>query len=144
MIARYGLDRRPVGTIITVAVVILASVAALAFVGVGLGRDTLQAQLLTWSVIAPDHSTATFEIQRQTPEAVTCVLRAQDESHADVGYAPIVIESGELRVRVTYELRTLAPAYVVEIAGCSMVGSAVSTPPQFPPGVVPPTQPWLP
>jgi Domain of unknown function (DUF4307) len=144
MTARYGLDRRPIGTIIGATILIAAFVAALIFVSLGLNRDKLTSTLITWDDVAPDHVSVTFDVQRQAADTVTCVVRAQDKSRADVGYAPITIEPGAATVRVVYELRTLAPAYVLELLGCSIGPTANVIQPQFPPGVVPPDQPWSP
>ena len=42
----------------------------------------------------------------------------------------------------TFALRTLAPAYTVELLGCATGAAPKVPPPQFPPGVVPPAQPY--
>lgn len=144
MITRYGLDRRPWGTIIGTTILIVGFIAALTFVTIGLNRPPLNATLITWDDVAPDHVTVTFDVQRTASENVTCVIRAQDKSRADVGYAPITIAPGAATVRIDYELRTLAPAYVLELLGCSVGPTADVRGPQFPPGVVPPDQPWTP
>lgn len=144
MITRYGLDRRPLGSIIGAATLIVGFVAALIYVTSGLNRNTITAALITWDDVAPDRVSLTFEVQRKGTDTVTCVVRAQDQSRADVGYASITIDPGPASVRVQYELRTLAPAYVVELLDCSVGTTAAARQPQFPPGVVPPDQPWTP
>jgi hypothetical protein len=45
---------------------------------------------------------------------------------------------------VRYALATIAPAYVVEVLGCSADAVTRIIGPQFPPRVVPPDQPWMP
>lgn len=144
MIARYGLDRRPWGTIIGAIILIIGFALALIFVTMGLTRDTLTATLVTWDDAAPDHVSVTFDVQRQGADTITCVIRAQDKSRADVGYADITIAPGAATLLIDYELRILAPAYVVELLGCSVGLAANVQQPQFPPGVVPPDQPWVP
>ncbi len=42
----------------------------------------------------------------------------------------------------TYALRTLAPAYTTELLGCAVGEAPRVIQPQFPPGVVPPDQPF--
>lgn len=133
MITRYGLDRRPKSTIIGAVLLIGGFVAALIFVTIGLNRPPLNATLVTWSDAAPDHVSVTFVVKRKGEDTLTCVLRAQDKSRADVGYAPITIEPGSANVQVDYELRTIAPAYIVELLGCSIGPTASVQGPQFPP-----------
>lgn len=133
MRARYGLDRPRRGTRVLAVIVVLAFVGALAYVGWNLAHPSVSGRLITWTVAAPDRVDLTFDIN--VPRA-TCVLRAQDDQHIDVGYASV-----EATGRTDYRLHTLAPAYVVEILGCSADGAPQVIPPQFPPGVVPPVQP---
>lgn len=144
MITRYGLDRRPWGTMIGAGILVVGFALALVFVTTGLSRDTVTATLVSWDDSAPDHVSVSFDVQRQGTDTVTCVIRAQDKSRADVGYADISIPPGASTLRIDYELRTLAPAYVVELLGCSVGLAANVRQPQFPPGVVPPDQPWVP
>ena len=139
---RYGLDRRPIGPRIGVAVLVVAFVGALVYVTLGLTRSPIEARLLTWEQPSPDRVDMTIAVRRPADVAVTCVLRAQDGDRVDVGYAVVDIPVGEDSVQLTYALRTLAPAYNVELLGCSADGAPQVPPPQFPPGVVPPEQPY--
>ena len=139
---RYGLDRRPIGRRITVAALALAFVAALAFVTVGVTRSSVQARLVTWDDVSADRVDMTIEVRRPAADEVQCVLRAQDARRIDVGYAVLVIPAGSPEVSLDYSLRTLAPAYTAELLGCAADGLPAVPPPQFPPGVVPPAQPW--
>jgi hypothetical protein len=132
---RYGLNRSRTGTRVLAALVVVGFVVALAFVGWRITAPRAEGRLITWSTVSSDRADVTFDTN--VPHS-TCVVRAQDEKHVDVGYATITDISG----RVNYRLRTLAPAYVVEVLGCSITGAPNVLAPQFPPGVVPPTQPW--
>jgi hypothetical protein len=134
---RYGLNRSRTGTRIVATLVIVAFVLALGYVAWSITRPRAEGRLITWSTVSPDRADLTFDASE--PHA-TCVVRAQDEQHVDVAYATITDVTG----RVSFRLRTLAPAYVVEVLGCSGTGAPEVIPPQFPPGVVPPTQPWTP
>ena len=94
---------------------------------------------------APDHMTVEFETSRPTGHPSICVLRAQDRSGVDVGYATVGVPSGAATVTVTYELRTLTVANLVEVLGCAVDPAlAKVAPPAFPPGLQPPAQPWTP
>ena len=87
--------------------------------------------------------TATISFGQAMPEIQ--MARAQDETHIDVAYATIPLAAGASYVQLTYPLRTLATAYTVEILACEAGGPPVRViPPQFPPGVFPPEQPWTP
>lgn len=139
---RYGLDRRPIGRWITVAALVLAFAGALAFVAVGVTRSSVQARLVSWDDVAADRVDMTVEIRRPAADEVQCVLRAQDSKRIDVGYAIVVVPAGSGEVTLDYSLRTLAPAYTAELLGCAAGTPTGVPPPQFPPGVVPPEQPW--
>lgn len=142
--ARYGLDRKPWGLVIA-AMLAVAFVVALAFVAYNLLAPNLQPKLLAWNVVSRDHVDITFEVRRSAEADVYCALRAQDETRADVGYAIVALPRGTTYVQQTYALRTLAPAFVVELLGCEAGQPPRRVPPpQFPPGVVPPEQPWSP
>jgi Domain of unknown function (DUF4307) len=143
--ARYGVGHRSPLPLIAGLVGITAFVAALAFVTLNLVSPKVTYDLLAWNDVAADRVDVTFDIRRSEEWDVYCVLRAQDESRTDVGYAVVGIPRGTSYVQTTYSLRTLAPAYVVEVLACQAGAPPERVvPAQFPPGVVPPEQPWTP
>jgi hypothetical protein len=103
-------------------------------------------RLLSWKAMGSDHVTITFQAEPDATLPVTCILRAQDSNRIDLGYATITIPptADQDMVLRTYNLRTLAPAYTAELLGCEAGGTPRVPGPQFPPGVVPPAQPWTP
>lgn len=143
--ARYGVGRRPWFAISAGIVAVIAFVGALAFVTLNLLSPQVTYEVLTWDDVAADRTDVTFDIRRSAEWDVYCVIRAQDKSRADVGYAVVPIPRGTSYVQLTYSLRTIAPAYIVEVLACE-AGAPPDrvVPPQFPPGVVPPEQPWTP
>ena len=143
--ARYGIGRRSRLPLIAGVIGVAAFIAALAFVTLNLVSPKVTYKLLAWNDLSADRVDVTFEVRRSEEWDVYCVIRAQDESRTDVGYAVVGIPRGTSYEQMTYPLRTLAPAYVVEVLACE-AGSppARVIPPQFPPGVVPPEQPWTP
>jgi len=143
--ARYGVGRRSPWAWIWGALAVAVFAGAMAFVGVQLAAPKIDGKLLAWDDAADDHVLVTFEVARPDGETSYCVLRAQDSSRVDVGYAVAEIPAGEGYVQQTYPLRTIAPAFVVELLGCGPENPPARVlPPQFPPGVVPPDQPWTP
>ena len=143
--ARYGLDRRPIGTWLLVGLLVAGFTAALAWVGYATARPQVTGALLLWNDVGPDRVDVTFEVRRGEQQDVWCVIRAQDESRADVGYAVVAVPRGTTYQQVTYSLRTLAPAYITELLACGDTDPPERVlPPQFPAGVVPPEQPWTP
>jgi hypothetical protein len=143
--ARYGIGRRSLVPIIGGVIGITAFIAALAFVTFNLVSPKVTFTLLAWNDVSADRVDITFEVRRSAEWDVYCVLRAQDESRTDVGYAIVPLPRGTSYVQETYALRTIAPAYVVEVLACEAGGPPERViPPQFPPGVVPPDQPWTP
>ena len=143
--ARYGIGRRSRLPLIVGIIGVAVFISALAFVTLNLVSPKVTYKLLAWNDLAADRVDVTFEVRRSEEWDVYCVLRAQDESRTDVGYAVVGIPRGTSYEQMTYPLRTLAPAFVVEVLACE-AGSppARVIPPQFPPGVVPPEQPWTP
>lgn len=142
---RYGIRPTPWWLYTGIGVVVVAFVGALAWVTYQLGSDDVQSELLAWRVVSNEHVDVTFDVRRSADSDVYCVIRAQDQTRADVGYAVVSMPRGTTYVQQTYPLRTLAPAYVVELLACSSGAPPERVlPPQFPPGVLPPEQPWTP
>ena len=142
---RYGLDRNPWPARIIVGAVIVAFAAVLVLFAVRLTSQPIEARLLVWQQPQPDRLDITFEMNRPEGLAVACVLRAQDADRVDVGYATVSVPGGPGYVQQTYSMRVIAPAGTVEILGCGEAGEQLRVPPPaFPPGVVPPEQPWSP
>lgn len=143
--ARYGVGRRPWFAIVAGVAGAIAFVVALAFVTLNLLSPQVTYEVLAWNDVSPERVDVTFDIRRSEEWDVYCVLRAQDESRADVAYTVVAIPRGTSYEQITYSLRTLAPAYIVEVLACE-AGTPPErvVPPQFPPGVVPPEQPWTP
>ena len=144
MVERYGLDRRPWGTWILGGLLIAVFAGALAFVGLTITRSTGASELLTWEVRSPERVTVTFAVRRRAGEALECAIRAQDRTSVDVAYAVVDVPAGQSEVQQVLELRTLTVPNVVEVLGCAPRGELSVISPQFPPGVVPPAQPWTP
>ncbi|HBJ72610.1 MAG TPA: hypothetical protein DDY88_02590 [Actinobacteria bacterium] len=139
MVERYGLNHRSItGRIVTYTVAV-AFALVLGFVAFGVTRPQADFNLLTWKVLGADRVDVTFRVHAVDDNPITCTLRAQDQSRADVGYAQVEVTPVDGSATVTYPLRTAIPAYTVEVLGC---GDQAVPAPQFPQGVVPPTQPW--
>ena len=139
---RYGLDRSATGRRIAVLLLAVAFAGVLVFVFLGVTSNPVDARLVTWDDVAPDRVDLTISVKRPADTEVTCVLRAQDENRIDLGYATVVLPPGDGDVLLDYSMRTLAPAYAAELLGCAVDGPPSVAPPQFPPGVVPPAQPY--
>ena len=139
---RYGMDRRPIGRYVVVAILMVAFAAVLVMAGYFLTRPPTSATLITWKVVSPHRVDLTYSVERPTNRQVICVIRAQDDTHVDVGYATVALApAGDADIH-DFALATIAPAATVEILGCALDQASLRvTPPQFPPGVVPPAQP---
>ena len=144
MRTRYGLDRRRLSPLVVGVIIVVAFLAAVAFAGIMSVRDNVDYQLIRWTVVGPDRADATFDVTRNGADEVVCILRAQDSKRIDVGYAEIVLPPGEATVTIDYSLRTVAPAYTVEVLACERPGELRVPGPQFPPGIAVPEQPWSP
>ena len=139
---RYGLDQRVAGRVWGLVLLVVAFVGILAYVAFGVTRNPVGFRMVSYEAVGPDRVDAVLSVEKPAQSTVYCVLRSQDRTHTDVGYATVVIPAGEAEVLVEYSMRTLAPAYGMELLGCSVDQPPGVTPPQFPPGVVPPPQPY--
>ncbi len=139
---RYGLDQRSWGTGALVGGIVVVSAAALAFVGFNMTRTPIDVQVIGWDETPADHVVVDFVVSRPDGMAVECAVRAQDRTHIDVGYGIVEIPAGQERVRMDYPLAIIAKSANAEVLGCAPVGELRVIPPQFPPGVVPPSQPY--
>lgn len=142
MRARYGMDRRSRAPWVVAAL----SVAVLGFVvwlTVAEQGSRVDATLLSWDAKA-DHARVVLDVRRAGGQAVTCAVRAQDRTRVDVGYLAVEVPAGRPQAQVEADVATLMPAFVVELLGCAPVGELRVPGPAFPPGVVPPAQPWTP
>ncbi len=144
MQARYGMDHSPTGRYLLAGGVIAAFVGILVMVGYFLVQSPVEGKLLSWSVAGPDRVDVRYSVTRASGVQVRCILRAQDRTRADLGYAVVDLpprSSSDSETGVfDYSLATLAPAFTVEVLGCAD-GEPRVPGPQFPPGVVPPQQP---
>lgn len=142
---RYGFNQKNHLRTAAIAVVTVIFAVGVGFTTFSMSQKSIQFKLLTWGVVTPERTDLQFEVRRIGSDALDCVVRAQNSQRIDVGYTVIPIPSGNDLEEVSYSLRTLAPAFIVEILTCVKSGEAIRVPgPQFPAGVAPPPQPWTP
>jgi len=140
---RYGMDRNRWPARAAAALALLVYVAALGYIALQVTDRPIEARLLVWQQPQPDRVDITFEVRKPEGLAVTCVLRAQDGDRVDLGYAQTDLAAAPGYVQQTYRMRVIGPAGGIEILGCGPQGEPQRVPPPaFPPGVVPPDQPW--
>ena len=68
------------------------------FVTFGVTRNPVDARLVSWDDVAADRVDVSVQVKRPAQDEVTCVLRAQDTSRIDVGYATLVIPRLEAQI----------------------------------------------
>jgi len=112
------MNRRPIMRNILVGGAISIFIIAIMFVTFSLAQKNIQFRLLAWDASSPEKVDINFEVRKPADLAVTCVLRAQDKNRIDVGYAEVDVPSGSDYNQLTYQLRTLAPAYTAEVLTC--------------------------
>lgn len=140
---RYGY--KPHARWLLIAVLVVAVVLA---VGIGwlawvLANPPVTYKLLTWDA-ADDHMRVTWEVHKRPEDTASCVLRATDIKHHDVGYAVVSLPAGADYEQPTYLLATRAPGTAVELLGCAANRVPAVPAPEFPPGTSNPVQPWTP
>jgi hypothetical protein len=140
MAARYGEGRTSRVLLTVVAVVVGAFLAVVGVITWRLATPGVQSTLLRFVVVDDTRVDVTFEVRRDSVSTTTCVLRAQSESHADVGYATVTISPGREYVQATYPLATSSRATTAEVLGCAAGEAPRVDPPQFVPGTTNPSQ----
>lgn len=140
---RYGLDRNPWPLRLLSAAVVLGFLAALVALALQLTAAPITPRILVWQQPEPDRVDITFDVSKPAGLPVSCVLRAQDADRTDLGYATVDLAPGPQYQQADYSLRVLGRAAYLEILACARTGEPLRVPPPaFPPGVVPPSQPW--
>jgi hypothetical protein len=95
---------------------------------------------LTFEIVSPTQVNVTWELARGPELTTYCVVRAQDISRTDVGYATVTVAGGSDYEQITYPLTTNGQAVLAEVLGCSNSQNMRVPPANFPPGVKIPEQ----
>ncbi len=140
MAARYGVKPTSRVLVVLVALLAIGFTVGVAWIGWRLATPPVQVKLLAFSVVDDSRVDITFEVRRDSLTDTVCVIRAQDITHADVGYATVTITRGREYVQPTYSLATRARATAAEVLGCAPSEAPPTDPPQFPPGTTNPPQ----
>ncbi|GAB3487127.1 DUF4307 domain-containing protein [Nocardiopsis coralliicola] len=71
-------------------------------------------QTIAWDITSESEASITFEVSSDTQ--VSCLVRAYDEQHVEVGQTEVELEPGTRSVTATIE--TVRAAVMVEVASC--------------------------
>jgi hypothetical protein len=137
---RYGVKRRRVIPVLIGVLIAGVVSGSLAYGAFRQQNPSVSEQLLTFEVVSPTQVNVTWELARGPELATYCVLRAQDISRTDVGYATVMIAGGSEYEQITYPLTTNGQAVLAEVLGCSNSANMRVPPANFPPGVKIPEQ----
>lgn len=140
MAARYGEDRSRRGVRLVAGAVVLVFLAIVGLVTYWMSTSSVHSQLIRFTVVGDQRVDVTFEVDRDGTLTTTCVLRAQDVRHRDVGYAVVALPPGRSYLQATYPLATNGRAATAEVLGCADSGSPRVDGPNFAPGTVNPSQ----
>jgi hypothetical protein len=140
MAARYGVGHRSRGLVVVIVTVTLVFLGVIGWITWRMATPGVQSSLLRFTVVSDARVDVTFDVQRDSVSDTVCVLRAQSEHHADVGYASVRITPGRDYVQTTYPLATSSRATTADVLGCSATGAPSVDAPQFLPGTVNPSQ----
>jgi hypothetical protein len=146
---RYGLPRSRRGLVI--AGVLIAGLVVSLMVGVTHYITTHQVvgRVLSFSVVSDTRVNVVYYVAHAPTGPATCVLRAQDSRHVDVGYAYVTTPTSDFKTVVTtYPLTTASRATTAEVLGCAQgtipphaaapeFYPGQPAPPQVPPGRAP-------
>ena len=140
MAARYGVGQTSRGLMTVVVVVVAAFLAVIGVITWRMATPGVQVDLLRFVVVDDHRVDVTFDVRRDSVSETVCVLRAQGDHHADVGYATVTISPGREYVQATYPLATGSRATTAEVLGCGVGQAPRVDPPQFVPGTTNPPQ----
>lgn len=138
--ARYGyrtVNSRSRIVLLATATLLIAAAAAAYF------NHRAQATTFSLTTFIVSSDTAvdmTWEIARPENQVTYCVIRAQNDQRADVGYATVTIPAGPPVTDFSYTLRTESPAVLAEVLGCGSSTRLRVPTPNFPPGAKIPAQ----
>lgn len=140
MALRYGV-RKSRFVPIFVGLLLICAIAGAFYLKGNLAKNPIvSSRLLGFKVESSTQVSVSFEVSRGAKEKTYCVVRAQDENRADVGYATLTFASGPTYFKTTYVLRTESMAVLAEVLNCSNSPVMRVPPPNFPPGVKIPEQ----
>ena len=137
---RYGVRRRRVVPVLIGILIAGVVSGSLAYATFRQQNPSVSAQLLTFEVVSPTQVSVTWELARGPELPTYCVVRAQDISRTDVGYAIVTVAGGSDYGQITYPLTTNGQAVLAEVLGCSNSQNMRVPPANFPPGVKIPEQ----
>ena len=140
MAARYGVGRTSRSLRAGIAVLVTTFLVVVGVLAWHVATPGPQSTVLRFVVVDDHRVDLTFAVSRDGGTATVCVLRAQGETHADVGYATVTITPGRADVQATYPLATSSRATTAEVLGCAAGTAPAVDPPQFLPGTTNPTQ----
>lgn len=137
---RYGVRRRRVVSVLVGILIAGVVSGSLAYATFRQQNPSVSAQLIAFDVVSPTQVNVTWELARGPELTTYCVVRAQDISRTDVGYATVTVAGGSDYEQVTYPLTTNGQAVLAEVLGCSNSQNMRVPPANFPPGVKIPDQ----
>jgi hypothetical protein len=137
---RYGVRRRRVVPVLIGILIAGVVSGSLAYANFRQQNPSVSSQLLTFEIVSPTQVNVTWELSRGPQLATYCVVRAQDISRTDVGYATVTVAGGTDYEQITYPLTTNGQAVLAEVLGCSNSENMRVPPANFPPGVKIPEQ----
>lgn len=120
-LARYGVRMTPRGrliTIICVALVSAAALAALVWIALYHANPPVRGTLLGYEVTSDRAVAVRFEVWRKQGVTAQCVVRARNAEGVEVGSRVITIPAGEHRVQETVVLETRSRAITGELKDC--------------------------
>ena len=139
---RYGLPRPKTGLVIAGGLLASLVVLLLGFVGHYIVTHQVDGRVTSFTVRSASQVDVAYYISHAPLGPATCVVRAQNGHHVDVGYAYVTTQVTNTSATQTgYVLNTTERATTVEVLACAS-GLNPSRPPQpqFYPGQPAPAQ----
>jgi len=140
---RYGLPRPRTGLIVAGLLIATLVALLLGFVGHYIVTHQVTGRLVSFNVKGPHGVDVSYYVAHAAPGEATCVLRAQNAHHVDVGYAYVTTPIADASAHLfNYPLVTTETATTAEVLACASGATPPRAPaPQFYPGQPAPAQP---
>lgn len=138
---RYGVRASRWRATVTGIVLTGLLLGGLGFIVLRHKNPTLAWRLDAFKVQSANEVAVKFTVDRHSGATSYCVIRAQDDRRADVGYATVAAPQGQGQLTMVYPLATDSLAVLAEVLGCSTQIQQRVPGPNFPPGVKIPAQP---
>lgn len=143
MAARYGNDRSRWPTILIASIAVGVFLITALWAVLQLSDEPFEAQVLRWHPEGQQVVSVDLEVRGASSQNIRCAVRAKDGAASDVGYVYVTFSVAP--ATRTFRIPTVIQTASVEVLACAGEEEELAAaPPDYPPGVAPPSTSPLP